>query len=133
MGWRKFAAATETLIPEDSSEEHVGNFFEWQGVMHKEFVLKGQTVNSELYIEVMDQLLKKLWHVMLKKAQSRDWFTLHYNAPSHNATIIKPFLTKKSVTVLYHPHYSPDLAPANHFIFSNVKSNLNGAPFLHHF
>jgi hypothetical protein len=32
VGWRKFAAATETLIPEVSSEEHVGDI--WQSGSH---------------------------------------------------------------------------------------------------
>jgi Transposase. len=28
-------------------------FFNWQGVMYKEFVPEGQTLNSEFYREVM--------------------------------------------------------------------------------
>jgi len=35
-------------------------FFNWQGVVHKEFVQEGQTVNSEFYREGMDGLLKRL-------------------------------------------------------------------------
>jgi Transposase. len=29
-------------------------FFDWQGVVHKEFVPEGQAVNSEFYRGVMD-------------------------------------------------------------------------------
>jgi len=36
--------------------------------------------------------------------ESGDWFLLHDNAPSHNATIIKQFLAQRKVTVLDHPH-----------------------------
>ena len=33
------------------------------------------------------------------------------------------------VTVLYHPPYSPDLAPAGYFLFPKVKFNLKGLLF----
>jgi len=43
-------------------------FFNRQGVMHKEFVPEGRTLNFEFYREVMVQLLKRLWYVTLDKA-----------------------------------------------------------------
>jgi len=49
--------------------------------------------------------------------------------PSHNATIIKQFLAQRNVTVLDHPPYSPDLAPADYFLFSKMKSHLKGRLF----
>jgi len=49
---------------------------------------------------------------------------LYDNAPSHNATIVKQFLAQRKVTVLDHPPYSPDLAPADYFLFPKVKSHL---------
>ena len=54
---------------------------------------------------------------------------LHDNALSHNATIIKQFLAQRKVTVLDHPPYSPDLAPADYFLFLKVKSHLKGHLF----
>ena len=33
------------------------------------------------------------------------------------------------MTVLDHPPYSPDLAPADYFLFPKVKSNLKGRHF----
>jgi hypothetical protein len=45
--------------------------------------------------------------------ESGDWFLLHDNASSHNATIVKQFLAQRKVTVLDHLPYSPDLAPAD--------------------
>lgn len=62
-------------------------------------------------------------------AESGDWFLLHDNAPSHNAAIVKEFLAKKTVTVLHHPPYSPDLAPADYFLFPKLKSHLKGRHF----
>jgi len=61
--------------------------------------------------------------------ESGDWFLLHNNAPSHNARIVKQFLAQWKVTVLDHPPYSPDLAPADYFLFRKVKSHLKGRLF----
>jgi len=58
-----------------------------------------------------------------------DWFLLHNNAPSHNVTIVKQFLAQRKVTVLDHPPYSPDLAPADYFLFPKVKYQLKGRLF----
>jgi histone-lysine N-methyltransferase SETMAR len=61
--------------------------------------------------------------------ESGDWFLSHVNAPSHNATIFKQFLAKRKVTVLDQPPYSPDLTPADYFLFPKVKSHLKGRLF----
>jgi len=67
---------------------------------------------------------------MLDRAcESGDWFLLHDNAPSPNATIVKQFLAQRKLTVLDHPPYSPDLAPADYFLFPKVKSHLKGRLF----
>jgi hypothetical protein len=45
------------------------NFFDSQGVVHKEFVPEGKTVNAEFYKGVMDRLLKRIqWFVQLRFA-----------------------------------------------------------------
>jgi transposase len=61
--------------------------------------------------------------------ESGDWFLLHDNTPSHTATIVKQFLAKRNATVLDHPPYSPNLAPADYFLFQKVKSHLKGRLF----
>ena len=61
-----------------------------------------------------------------------NWFLQHNNAPSHNATIVKRFLSKKSLTVSYHPPqvpHQPGLAPADYFLFPKVQPNLKGRSF----
>jgi hypothetical protein len=65
----------------------------------------------------------------LAMCESGDWFLLHINSPSHNVTIVKQFLAQRKVPVLDHPHYSPDLAPADYFLFLKVKSHLKGRLF----
>jgi len=99
-------------------------FFDWQGVIHKEFVPEGETVNAVYYKRVMERLLNRIRRVRPGMFESGDWFLLHDNVPSHNATIVKQFLTQRKVTVLDHPPYSPDLAPADQFLFPKVQSHL---------
>ena len=61
--------------------------------------------------------------------ESGNWFLLHDITLSHNVTIVKQFLVQQKVTVLDHPPYSPDLAPADYFLFPKVKSHLKGRLF----
>ena len=77
-------------------------FFDWQGVVHKEFVPEGQAVNSEFYRGVMDWLLKRLQCIRLDKAQSGNWFLPYNIAPCHCAAIFNQFLAKEHYC-FYHP------------------------------
>ena len=104
-------------------------FFDTEGVIHREFVPEGQKVNAEFYVGVLDRLLKRIWRVRMAKFQSSEWFLLHDNAPSHNAAIVRKFLAKRNVAILHHPPYSPDLAPANYFLFPTLKLSLKGWHF----
>ena len=46
-----------------------------------------------------------------------------------DALLIREFLTKHETTVVPQPPYSPDLAPADFFLFSKLKSSLKGRRF----
>ncbi len=53
-----------------------------------------------------------------------EWF-LHWDkAPVHNAMVILEFLAKKRIKLLSHPPYSPDLNPADYFLFRKLKKEL---------
>jgi len=60
-------------------------FFNWQGVIHKEFVQEGETINAVCYKDVMERLLNRIRHVRPGMCESGDWLLLHANATSHNA------------------------------------------------
>ena len=70
-------------------------FFDWQGIIHKEFVPEGETINAVYYIGVMERLLNRIQRVRLGMCESGDWFLLHDNALSHNVTFVKQFLAQK--------------------------------------
>jgi len=50
----------------------------------------------------------------------------HDNAPAHASLLIRTYLTKRQTSVVPHPRSSPDLAPAEFFLFSKLKTILKG-------
>jgi len=63
-------------------------FFYANGIVHKEFVPPGQTVNQQFYLKV----LKRLRDIVRKKRpeiwSTSDWFLHHDNAPAHTALCV---------------------------------------------
>jgi len=57
------------------------------------------------------------------------WILHHDNAPANASLLIREFLTKHEMTVVPQPPYSPDLAPADFFLFPQLKSSLKGRRF----
>ena len=104
-------------------------FFDCQGVVHKEFVPEGKTVNAEFYKGVVGRVLKRIQRVRPAAFCSRDIFLLHDSTPAHKAASVCQFLTPKNVTTLYHPPYSPDLSPPDYFLFSKLKMKLKEINF----
>ena len=54
---------------------------------------------------------------------------LHDNAPAHYAIRVREFLAQRGAPVLNQPPYSPDLAPADFFLFPRLKMVMKGARF----
>ena len=129
MGGAKLSKTTETAISKIASEEDVNHFFDAEGVIHREFVPEGQKVNAEFYVGVLDRLLKRIRRVRMAKFQSSELLLFLDNAPYHNAAIVKKFLENRNVAVLHHAPYSPDLAPADYFLFPKFKFPLKGQHF----
>jgi len=51
------------------------------------------------------------------------------NAAAHQLVLFKDFLAKINVTVLEHPPYLSDLATADFYLFSGLKSAMKGQCF----
>jgi len=49
MGWWEIPSTEETKIPKVTHQDHVDNFFDSQGIVNKEFLPEGKTVNAEFY------------------------------------------------------------------------------------
>ena len=68
-------------------------FFDSQGVVYKEFVSTGQTVNKQYYREVLERLRKRVHLVRPEIADN--WMLHHDNAPCHTVISVKEVLAKK--------------------------------------
>jgi transposase len=78
---------------------------------------------------VLDHLISHIRRVRPTLYRTRDFFLLHDNAPAHSAAMIRQFLAQKQVATSHQPPYSPDLAPADYFLFPKVKLQLKDAVF----
>lgn len=99
-------------------------FFDGNGVIHKEFVPPGQTVNAKFYVKVLERLRKRI--VRVRPAIANSWILHHDNAPCHTALRVGQFLASHNVAMLPQPPYSPDMSPPDFFLFPRLKSTLKG-------
>jgi hypothetical protein len=110
----KFTAAEESASSSQQCQVHVDRFFYIKGIVHKEFLPPGQTVNGKFYCEVLKRLRESIRRKRPDKWKNKNWFLHHDNAPAHTSLVVRQFLVSKNTTVIPHPHpYSPDLAPCD--------------------
>jgi len=104
-------------------------FFDWKGIVHHEFVPHGQMVNKQLYQEVLACLRNAVCRKRPELWENQAWMLHHYNAPVHASLLIHSYLAKHQTSVVPHPPYSLDLAPADFFLFPKLKITLKGCRF----
>jgi histone-lysine N-methyltransferase SETMAR len=98
-------------------------FLDSKGLVYTHIVLKGTTINANYNLVVLGKFmvyLRKKWPEMTKGI----WFFHWDNTPVHTAAIVKNWLATKEIQLLPNPPYSPDLAPADFFLFRKVKEKL---------
>jgi transposase len=93
-------------------------FFYHKGIVHYEFIAQGQTVNQQRSLEVLTRLRES---VRRKRPElwPDKWILHDDKAPTPDALRVREFLSKKSITKMGHPPYSPDLTPAIFGSFQN--------------
>jgi len=65
----------------------------------------------------------------LNCGENQTWMLHHDNAPAHASLFIRSYLAKHQTSVVPHPPYSPDLAPADFLLFPKLKTTLKGRHF----
>ena len=86
-------------------------------------------VNKEFYLKVMKRLREAVRRKRPEAWTNKTWMLHHDNAPAHASLLIREFLVKQDTIVMPQPPYSPDLAPADFFLFPKLKSTLKGRRF----
>lgn len=104
-------------------------FIDSTGIVHHEFSPSGQTVNQEYYKSVLQRLRENVRKKRPALWRDKTWVLHHDNAPAHRAFSITEFLTKFQIPVLPQPPYSPDIAPADFYLFPKLKFSLKGHRF----
>ena len=99
-------------------------FFNIRGIVHKEFVPPGQTVNHTFYKDVLERLQKRVQQV--RKDVTDDWVLHHDKAPAHTVLSIWEFLAKKNIPVLPHPPYGPEPATCDFYLSLSWRVNISG-------
>lgn len=102
-------------------------FFDSKGIVHKEFVPPGQTVNQHFYLKVLDRLRKRV--IRVRPEIAKTWILHHDNAPCHRAFSVSRFLASKNIAVLPQAPYSPDMSPCDFFLFPQTKLAVKGTHF----
>lgn len=104
-------------------------FFRRCGILPPVLLEEGATVTGNWYSTIcLPQVLESLAQ-QRPKSRDRGAFLHHDNAPAHSARVTQEFLASTRLTLLPHPAYSPDLAPADFFLFPRIKKNLKGRHF----
>ena len=104
-------------------------FFDWKGIVHHEFVPHGHMVNKQLCQEVLAHLRDAVHRKKPEFWENQTWMLHHDSASAHKSLLIRSYLAKHQTSVVTHPPYSPDLAPADFFLFPNLKTTLKGHCF----
>jgi hypothetical protein len=64
---------------------------------------------------------KKAWFV-----EGEKWLLFHNKAPAYSSILIHDSVTKHETLLVLQPLHSPNLAPANFFLLTKLKSILKG-------
>ena len=101
-------------------------FWDIQGVILVDYLPKGQTINSDYFINI---LIEKLHPAIKEKRRGkiRKVILLHMdNARPHAAHKSIAKIHVLDFEILPHPPYSLDLAPSDFALFPTLKRNLKG-------
>ena len=104
-------------------------FFDWEGVVHQQYTPPGKTINREYHVSVLGRLREEIGLKELQLWAPGDWQLRHNNTPAHISHLVQSFLVQHQVTQVTQPHYSPDLAPCNFWLFPKLQSPLKGKRF----
>ena len=103
-------------------------FWDRQGVLLVEFMVRGTTINSAAYCETLKKLRREIQNKR-RGMLSRGVLLLHDNALPHTAALTQNLITSFGWEQIDHPPYSPDLAPSDFHLFLHLKKFLAGQRF----
>ncbi len=105
-------------------------FFDRKGLLYWEF-FQNETIKKEVFKPLLQRVRQVIWtrrgHEVWRR---RDEYHLHLdNVPCHRSRMVRSSLEEWDWPVMPHPPYSPDLSPADFFLFPFLKRKLRGKHF----
>jgi hypothetical protein len=123
----KFTTAEKSASSSHQCQVHVDRFFYIKGIVHKEFLPPGQTVNGKFYCDILKRLRESIRCKRPDKWKNNNWFLHHDNAPAHTS-LVRQFLVSKNTTVIPHPLFARPRT-CDFFLFPKMKLRLKGRRF----
>jgi hypothetical protein len=80
--------------------------FDIKGIVHKEFDLTGQTVNSAYYSDVLWRLRENVRRLRPELWRQTNWLLHHDNELSNTSFFTKEYFTKNNMTVAHPPNFT---------------------------
>lgn len=112
-------------VPRPSSFGHKALytiFFSSEGLLTKLVAPANCTVTGTYYCHTV---LPELLRAFQEKHPNQKLRLHHDNAPAHRSEIVMTFIRDHNMELIPHPPYSPDLAPADFWLFPLLKSHLS--------
>ena len=103
-------------------------FWDCESVLLVDFLPRGTIINGPYYASLLHQLRSPIREKRRRKLTC-GLLLLHNNASVHKSNITQAAIQYTGSTELNHPAYSPDRAPSNYDLFSNVKNFVHGGNF----
>ena len=101
-------------------------FWDACGVIHKEYMARGTTINSTSYSVTLQKLKNRIQRIR----PIFTWFLLHHNnAQPHCSAQTNEKIKRLGFEIVPHPPHSPDLAPSDFHLFPLMKEDLKGNHF----
>jgi hypothetical protein len=87
-----FTATKESTTSSKQSQFDFGLFFDIEGIVHKEFVPPGKTLNGKFCSNALRRLRENIWHQCTDKWHNNSWALHHDNAPAHVSFLVQQLL-----------------------------------------
>ena len=102
-------------------------FWDCEGVVLLEFMPNKSSITGLSYATTLKNLKAAIKETRGRSGTKKKRL-LHDNAPPHTSVIAKAARNECGFEKMFHPPYSPDLAPSDYFLFRNLKNHLKGDP-----
>lgn len=127
MEWRKHSPRNSKFM-KPAKMMMTTIFWDIRGILLIDYKERNTTINAQYYANLMPRLRDAIKHKRRGK-RARGIRLLHDNTPVHTDLFVKTAVKQCGFTEISHPPYSPDLAPSEYYLFSKLKSDLQGRKF----